>query len=121
MERYLFVAQRLTAMVLAPLVLGLTLSMMVLACWWGSRIACVLLANRVAYGLGLVSYSLYLWHFVVMQQLPVLFGEDYVQMAGPVKFLVTTFAVIAVSTASYFLFERPFYRLRKAPRDKSQA
>lgn len=43
--------------------------MMVLGIYWGSRIGTLLCANRVVYFIGLISYSLYLWHFVVMQQI----------------------------------------------------
>jgi len=84
----------------------------VLGLYWGSRLGSILLANRVVYFLGLVSYSLYLWHFPVMQQLQVIFGPAYGDLPNWIKFPLSTAAVVAVSSLSYFLVERPFYRLK---------
>jgi peptidoglycan/LPS O-acetylase OafA/YrhL len=99
-------------MVVAPLALGLPLSMAVLGLYWGSRVGNFLLANRVIYFLGLISYSLYLWHFVVMQQIQLLIGDAYASLPHWVTFPLAVVAVIAVASASYYLVERPFYRLR---------
>lgn len=100
------------SMVIAPLVMGLPLSVAVLALYWGSRLGAALLANRAVYFLGLISYSLYLWHFVVMQQLQVLLGARYTEMPHWVTFPLSATAVIAVASLSYYLVERPFYRLK---------
>lgn len=99
-------------MVAAPLALGLCLSVAVLALYWGSRIGTFLLANRIAYFLGLISYSLYLWHFVVMQQVQMLAGDSYASLPHWVTFPLNTGAAIAVASISYYLVERPFYRLK---------
>ena len=99
-------------MLVTPIVLGLTLSLSVMGLYWGSRLGVVLLANRVVYYLGLVSYSLYLWHFPVMQQLQVIFGPAYGDLPNWIKFPLSAAAVVAVSSLSYFLVERPFYRLK---------
>ena len=99
-------------MIVAPLALGLPLSMAVLGLYWGSPVGAYLLANRVVYFLGLISYSLYLWHFVVMQQIQFLIGDAYAGLPHSVTFPLTTVAVITVASASYYLVERPFYRLR---------
>jgi peptidoglycan/LPS O-acetylase OafA/YrhL len=99
-------------MIVAPLALGLPLSMAVLGLYWGSPVGAYLLANRVVYFLGLISYSLYLWHFVVMQQIQYLIGDAYASLPHSVTFPLTTVAVITVASASYYLVERPFYRLR---------
>ena len=105
------------SMVVAPIALGLPLSMIVISLYWGSRIGRLLFANPVVYFLGLISYSLYLWHFVVLQQAGVIFGEAYTGMPGLPKFLLTMSLVVLVSTISYFVFERPFFRLgaRRTP------
>jgi peptidoglycan/LPS O-acetylase OafA/YrhL len=106
------------SMVIAPLALGLPLSLMVFSLYLGSRIGRLLFANPVVYFLGLISYSLYLWHFVVLQQAGIVFGEAYTGMQGFTKFLVSLSLVVIVSTVSYYLFERPFFRLgarRKPP------
>jgi peptidoglycan/LPS O-acetylase OafA/YrhL len=112
------------SMLIAPLALGLPLSVAVLSLCWGSRIGTWLLANRVVYFLGLVSYSLYLWHFVAMQQLQQVIGEGYGQLSHWITFPLSTAAALLAATASYYLVERPFYRLkpwRQAKREESQA
>jgi len=99
-------------MIVAPLALGLPLSTAVLGLYWGSPVGAFLLANRVVYFLGLISYSLYLWHFVVMQQIQFVIGDTYASLPHWVTFPLAVVAVIAVASASYYLVERPFYRLR---------
>jgi peptidoglycan/LPS O-acetylase OafA/YrhL len=99
------------SMVIAPLVLGIALSLIVISLYWGSRIGRILFANPVVYFLGLISYSLYLWHFVVLQQAGPLFGETFTGMQGFPKFLFSLSIVVLVSAVSYFVFERPFFRL----------
>lgn len=100
------------SMIVGPLAIGLPLSLSVLSLYWGSRVGTVLLANRVVYFLGLISYSLYLWHFVVMQQIQLVIGEHYTNLPHWVTFPLATTAVIAVASLSYYLVERPFYRLK---------
>jgi len=99
-------------MVVGPIALGLPLSIAVLGLYWGSQIGNFLLANRVVYYLGLISYSLYLWHFVVMQQVQFLIGDAYARLPHWVTFPLALSAVIIVASISYFLVERPFYRLK---------
>jgi len=99
-------------MIVAPLALGLPLSVAVLSLYWGSRIGSFLLANRVVYFMGLISYSLYLWHFVVMQQLQQWVGENYADLPHWVTFPLVTVAVIVIASLSYYFVERPFYRLK---------
>jgi peptidoglycan/LPS O-acetylase OafA/YrhL len=99
-------------MVLSPLALGLPLSAAVLSLYWGSSIGTFLLANRLVYFLGMISYSLYLWHFVVMQQLQQLVGERYSDLPHWQTFPLVTTAVIIVASLSYYCVERPFYRLK---------
>jgi peptidoglycan/LPS O-acetylase OafA/YrhL len=94
------------------LVLGLMFTLMVLGLFWGSRIGKSLCANPVVYYTGLVSYSLYLWHFPVMQQVQAIGGESYAAFTGPVRFVICALAVMIVASLSYFAFERPFFRLR---------
>jgi peptidoglycan/LPS O-acetylase OafA/YrhL len=99
------------SMVIAPLALGLPLSLMVISLYWGSRIGKLLFANPVVYFLGLISYSLYLWHFVVLQQAGLVFGEAYTGLQGFPKFLFSLSLVVLVASVSYYVFERPFYHL----------
>jgi peptidoglycan/LPS O-acetylase OafA/YrhL len=100
------------SMIIAPIALGFALSLIVLGLYWQSPIGKALFANRVVYFIGLISYSLYLWHFVVIQQLQSLGGEAYAALPGVLKFIICTTLVTALSAASYFLVERPFFRLR---------
>lgn len=99
------------SMIVAPIALGLPLSVVVISLYWGSRIGQILFANPVIYFLGLISYSFYLWHFVVMQQAGVVFGEGWSNLSQLSRFLSSLSLVIMVSTLSYYLFERPFFRL----------
>ena len=100
------------SMVCGPAAMGLFLSIAVMGLYWGSRLGRWLFANPVVYFLGLISYSLYLWHSVVLQQAPKVFGESWDDLTGLPRFLASVALVIAVATLSYYLFERPFFRLR---------
>jgi peptidoglycan/LPS O-acetylase OafA/YrhL len=100
------------SMVVGPVALGLMLTLTVASLYWGSRLGRALFANPVVYFLGLISYSLYLWHFIVLQQAPKLFPETFGKLTGVPRFGVTLVLVVLVSAISYYLFERPFFRLR---------
>jgi peptidoglycan/LPS O-acetylase OafA/YrhL len=100
------------SMIAGPTAIGLPLSAAVLCMYWGSRLGRLLFANHVVYYLGLISYSLYLWHFVAMQQFQQFMGPDWEAATHWIKFPVTVLAVVAVASASYYLVERPFFRMR---------
>jgi peptidoglycan/LPS O-acetylase OafA/YrhL len=100
------------SMIIAPVALGLPISAAVLGLYWGSRIGNFLLANRTVYFIGLVSYSLYLWHFVVMQQIQLMARESYDSLPHWITFPLAVGAVMLIASASYYLIERPFYRLK---------
>ena len=100
------------SMLASPVVIGLCLSVAVLGVYWGSRIGHFLFANRFVYFLGLISYSLYLWHFVVMQQVQFVAGASYASLPHVIKFPLSLGCVLAVASLSYYLIERPFYRLK---------
>lgn len=108
------------SMVIAPVALGLPLSLIVLSLYWNSRIGRLLFANPLVYFLGLISYSLYLWHFVVMQQAELVLGETYANLQGLPRFLVTLLLVVSVSAVSYYVFERPFVKLGRSHKTKNQ-
>jgi peptidoglycan/LPS O-acetylase OafA/YrhL len=100
------------SMLVSPIALGLPLAAAVTSLYWGSRLGRLLLANRGVYFFGLISYSLYLWHFPVMQQLQKLAGPGYADWPHWIKFPLCVVAVTAVAGLSYYLVERPFYRLK---------
>jgi peptidoglycan/LPS O-acetylase OafA/YrhL len=106
-------------MVVAPVALGLPLSLMVISLYWGSRIGRILFANPVIYYLGLISYSFYLWHFVVLQQIEFVFGDSLAGWHGFSRFLFSLSMVVLVSTVSYFVFERPFFHINGTKRRES--
>ncbi len=72
------------------------------------RIAGALLANRLAVGIGLISYSLYLVHW------PLLVLSRYGRIGEPSPLQRTTLIALslALATAMFFLVEQPFRRRR---------
>ena len=64
------------------------------------------LATRVLVGIGLISYSLYLWHWPILAYLRYLF-VDLVPMLAIGAFTIT----FVLSVASYWIIERPTRRI----------
>ena len=76
---------------------------------WGMR----LLDSRVAIALGTISYGVFLWHYVWLQQLQSWGAFDWMRSARTVSVLVMTLGLTLVTaTASWFLVERPLLRLK---------
>ena len=76
----------------------------------GATVAHVLLGHPVVTYVGRISYSLYLWHFLVYQVLHLALGWQFLPsllVGVPVSFLC--------AAASYHLVEQPFRRLRDRP------
>ncbi|MEO8196548.1 MAG: acyltransferase family protein [Thermoanaerobaculia bacterium] len=72
------------------------------------RVAGALLANRLAVGIGLISYSLYLVHWPLF--VLVRYGRTSESTPGEKATLIA--AAIALATAMYFFVEQPFRRKR---------
>jgi peptidoglycan/LPS O-acetylase OafA/YrhL len=73
----------------------------------------IALENAVARHLGLVSYSIYLWQMPIIQELH--------ERGWNVDILTLTAIVVAVSTVSYLLVERPFLTWFRAGQAKPAA
>jgi len=80
-----------------------------------------LLGNRPVLWLGEISYSIYLWNYVVLLALvrvgafDRLLGPDRILWVG----LYSLLPVLAISAASWWLAERPFLHYRDAAPDRS--
>jgi peptidoglycan/LPS O-acetylase OafA/YrhL len=74
------------------------------------RLAAALLANRLAVGIGLISYSLYLVHWPLF----VLSRYGRGAEASALERAAVVVAAILLATASYFWIERPFRQSRGA-------
>ncbi len=65
-----------------------------------------ILGNRLVAWIGLISYGIFLWHYVVTLQLAG-HGRPFLQVLG-----VTLGVSIPIAAASYYLLERPILRLK---------
>lgn len=71
-----------------------------------------LLSLRPVVAIGLISYSLYLWHYPIYA-----FGRLLTLMdPGPVHYLAFVLLSFAAATATYYLVERPFRDRARIPR-----
>ncbi len=68
--------------------------------------------------LGAISYSIYLWHMVVIRNLPL---PSVIAHSFPLRVIVTSVVTIAISTIFYLCVERPFLRLRPHSRKAEPA
>ena len=75
-----------------------------------SRSTRFLLASRPMVYIGLISYSLYLWHWPILAFIRYFYGEISMPHAG-----VALVAMLALSVASYRLVEQPARRQRMRP------
>jgi peptidoglycan/LPS O-acetylase OafA/YrhL len=86
----------------------------------GRGLAGRLLGNRVIRWLGLVSFSIYLYHLAVVRQL-----HDWIHIGGAQEFRLVFFFVLgavcsaAIAAVSYYLVERPALSLKRLVRDRA--
>lgn len=93
-------------------VVGVLLAAFVYGAAGGVRWLDALFANRVANWLGLISYSLYLWHFPILDLARRMHGfEPDHRWSGATLALAAT---LLVSWLSYWFVERPFLRARNS-------
>ena len=81
-------------------VLGVAL---IIACASQENLIGIILGNKLFVGIGLISYSLYLWHFPIF----VLFRNSSIEVPNIEKAL-WIILVVFLSIISFFIFERPF-------------
>ena len=75
----------------------------------------IVLESRVLRWLGVVSYGIFLWHFVVLVELARLGAAT---LSGPRTLwlsLLTLAGTIPLAAASYYVVELPFLRLKEVP------
>lgn len=77
----------------------------------GSRLVAAVLGGRALVAVGLVSYSIYLWHWPVLAYIRYFSGD-----VGLVAGAVSVGVIALLSVASYRWVERPARRWRPAPR-----
>lgn len=82
----------------------------------GSRLVQVLLANRALVYCGTVSYSLYLWHYPVLQWARSWARAHAMPTASWSWVLLAVITSLLAASLSYFLVERPFLPQRRKPR-----
>jgi peptidoglycan/LPS O-acetylase OafA/YrhL len=73
------------------------------------------LRNRILMWIGLISYSLYLWHMAVELKFAGRLGEPSTPLGSIGLLALMTVAAIAVAAISYYLVERPVLKLRSGP------
>ncbi|MEP7155230.1 MAG: acyltransferase [Betaproteobacteria bacterium] len=102
----LFVGYSITAIFMGLLVLGTAAA---------GRLSRALFANSAMLYVGLISYSLYLWHLPIIHW--TMRALDRFGVTGDRLWwlvAITVPASLLVASASYFLVERPFLRRRKS-------
>ncbi len=70
----------------------------------GSRFSSFLIENRIMVALGRISFSLYMWHQLVLAYARYFWAQELLTSHLAVIFLLT----VAFSALSYFLIEQPF-------------
>jgi peptidoglycan/LPS O-acetylase OafA/YrhL len=81
----------------------------------GGPLARAVFENRVVLWLGMVSYSVYLWHPVIVDNV----APRFAAQGLPWVTLACVPAVLLVSAASYYGIERPFLRRKRTSRAES--
>lgn len=85
-------------------------ALVMLAGEWRSKLVTLLLTSRAMVFIGLISYSLYLWHWPVLAFIRYFLGE--VDLASG---LAGSVAIALLSVASYWLVEQPARKWRARP------
>jgi peptidoglycan/LPS O-acetylase OafA/YrhL len=78
----------------------------------GSWVNRNILSSKVLVGVGLISYSLYLWHWPILSLAQYCSGDAL----GPVPIACLVAFAFVAATFSYFFVEQPFRRMPRTPR-----
>jgi peptidoglycan/LPS O-acetylase OafA/YrhL len=79
------------------------------------------LASRPLRALGEISYSMFLWHLLVLETVVRVLDQPLFTGSFSVTFLLTLAGTLVVATASYWLVERPLFRLRHMTPGRTRA
>jgi peptidoglycan/LPS O-acetylase OafA/YrhL len=98
--------------VFGPFVIGLGYGALLLAVLWGPRLLRAVFEAGPLRFVGLISYSLYLWHEPVLDAVLPHLRMASLGLQAAVDLAVGVFVAIPVAYMSYQLVERPFLRRR---------
>lgn len=73
------------------------------------KISSIMLENKLMTGIGKISFSLYMWHQVVLAYMRYVFVWEYTQLQAALAFVI----IVLLSVVTYFLVEQPFRNRRK--------
>jgi len=87
--------------------IALSASMVMFGFAYASKWFQFLVGNRVVGYAGMISYSFYIWHFVISEQVVKL------EVSLLWKFVISFVLISLFSSVTYYLIERPFLKLKK--------
>ncbi len=97
--------------------IGVSIASIIMAILLGSRLANLLLTNRLMMHLGIISYSIYLWHFPIVAGLARWsFIAEYPGYRLPLLLAISVPVTWLVAWCSYRFVERPFLVRRRGAR-----
>ncbi len=100
-------------------VLGVCYALLVFAVLMGPRILSWLFAVAPLRYIGVISYSIYVWHFPIINSLAATIPNGWPSGYASL-FVRASVTVLIYSSASYFIIERPFLSLRRAAHSRSE-
>ena len=86
--------------------IALWTGVLIFLCYGGNRLSRFLFENRVVQYLGTISYSMYLTHYLILENLPEIHNKT-------LFFVALVAGTIIASTITYFLIEKPFIIIGK--------
>jgi len=107
-KNLVFFWNTIVAIFIATLIFSLALN------GWLAR---TIFSNKIVFFLGIISYSLYLWHLVVISWLMEYF-QSYVGYKSSILWMIGITLSVAISVISYWCIERPFLKIRHGIRSE---